>query len=132
MALQATKNNKKDYSRMQDMLIELKQAVQDHLQSGDVSPRLHRNTEALEGVVSKISQFLETQSQRKYFMRFMTAKSTADSLDDCEKDLEHALSLFQVRSCYSRPDGMQFLIFSTSVSFKCGNGCCHYTARYEG
>ncbi|KAJ7929069.1 hypothetical protein B0H13DRAFT_1965477 [Mycena leptocephala] len=100
-SVQATEDNRVDCTRLSKMVLDLASVAARHLEQ-NADP--HQFSWA---AFTRILQALQSSIKRSYARRFIECSNEKDLLRDCEKELQHCLDVFQIRSH-----------IATSVAFK--------------
>ncbi|KAJ6463252.1 hypothetical protein C8R47DRAFT_1157600 [Mycena vitilis] len=97
-SVQDTEENRVDCTRLSKMVLELASVAARHSEQ-DVDPRqFSLGVQSLSRAFTHILQALQTTKKRSYVRRFIECINERDLLRECEKELQHCLDLFQIRS----------------------------------
>ncbi|KAJ7477271.1 hypothetical protein B0H11DRAFT_2234737 [Mycena galericulata] len=96
-SVQATEENKVGCIRLSKMVIELASVAARQVEEGDPH-QLSLGMQSLGRGFTRILQALQESKKRSYTRRFLEAMNDSDLLLQCEKELQHCLDTFQIRS----------------------------------
>ncbi|KAJ7265949.1 hypothetical protein B0H12DRAFT_177972 [Mycena haematopus] len=97
-SVQATEDNKVDCARLIQMVIELASVAARHLEQSGETRQYSLGVESLSRAFTHILQALQNSVKRSYTRRFIESRNETDLLRECEKELQHCLNAFQIRS----------------------------------
>ncbi|KAJ6543953.1 hypothetical protein B0H19DRAFT_1169124 [Mycena capillaripes] len=97
-SVQATEDNRVDCTRLSKMVLDLASVAARHLEQNTDPQQLSLGIEGLRRAFTRILQALQGSIKRSYARRFIDSSSERDLLRECEKELQHCLDLFQIRS----------------------------------
>ncbi|KAK7061276.1 hypothetical protein R3P38DRAFT_3302495 [Favolaschia claudopus] len=80
------------------MIIELASVAARYLEENGPTPHFSLTMETLTRTFTRILQALQINLKRSYARRYVEASNERDLLRDCEKELQHCLDTFQIRS----------------------------------
>ncbi|KAJ6567426.1 hypothetical protein DFH09DRAFT_1363578 [Mycena vulgaris] len=96
-SVQATEDNKVDCIRLSKMVLELASVAARHVEEQAGSHQVTLGLQSLSRAFTRILQALQTSSKRSYARRLIESNDKS-LLCDCEKELQHCLDVFQIRS----------------------------------
>ncbi|KAJ7082608.1 hypothetical protein C8R43DRAFT_1052281 [Mycena crocata] len=97
-SVQATEDNKVDCIRLSKMVLELASAAARQVEEQVDPDQFSLGIQSLTRAFTRILQALQTSLKRSYTRRLIESTNERDLLRDCEKELQHCLDVFQIRS----------------------------------
>ncbi|KAJ7638345.1 hypothetical protein FB45DRAFT_399494 [Roridomyces roridus] len=97
-SVQATEDNKVECIRLSKMVIELASVVGRQMEDPADADQLAFGLKTLSSAFNRILQALQSSMKRSYTRRFVEYMNERDLLRECEKELQHCLDVFQIRS----------------------------------
>ncbi|KAJ7667487.1 hypothetical protein DFH06DRAFT_1322089 [Mycena polygramma] len=97
-SVQATEENRVDCTRLSKMVLELASVAARHSEQNADPHQFSLGVQGLSRAFTRILQALQTTNKRSYARRFIECTNERDLLRECEKELQHCLDLFQIRS----------------------------------
>ncbi|KAF7354830.1 hypothetical protein MSAN_01397400 [Mycena sanguinolenta] len=80
------------------MVVELASVATHHLEENGNTPQFSLGVQSLYDAFTRIGQALQESRERSYTRRFIESRKDSDLLRECEKELQHFLDAFQIRS----------------------------------
>ncbi|KAJ7367763.1 hypothetical protein DFH08DRAFT_829300 [Mycena albidolilacea] len=96
-SVQATEDNRVDCTRLIKMVIEIASVAARHLEHGD-TPQFSLGVESISRACARILEALKNSTKRSHARRLIESSNERDLLRECEKELQHCLDAFQIRS----------------------------------
>ncbi|KAJ7499475.1 hypothetical protein FB451DRAFT_1205582 [Mycena latifolia] len=97
-SVQATEDNKVDCIRLSKMVLELASVAARHVEEQTDSHQFALGIQSLTRAFTRILQALQTNMKRSKVRRFIESSNEQDLLRECEKELQHCLDVFQIRT----------------------------------
>ncbi|KAJ7749035.1 hypothetical protein DFH07DRAFT_775509 [Mycena maculata] len=96
--IQATEDNKVECIKLSKMVLELASVAARQMEEQENPHQLSLGLQSLSRAFTHILQALQTTMRRSHTRRLIEYTSESDLLRQCEKELQHCLDVFQVRS----------------------------------
>ncbi|KAJ7229166.1 hypothetical protein GGX14DRAFT_416946 [Mycena pura] len=97
-SVQATEDNKVDCTRLSKMVLDIANVAARHLEQRTDPQLSSLGIQSVGRACTRILQALAASSKRSYTRRFIESTNDKGLLLDCEKELQHCLDVFQMRS----------------------------------
>ncbi|KAJ7087347.1 hypothetical protein B0H15DRAFT_309505 [Mycena belliarum] len=97
-AVQATEDNEVDCIRLSKMVLDLANVASQYAEDQAGSRQLALGIQILNKAFTRILQALQANTKRSRLRRLIEASNERDLLRDCERELQHCLDVFQIRS----------------------------------
>ncbi|KAJ6516443.1 P-loop containing nucleoside triphosphate hydrolase protein [Mycena sanguinolenta] len=97
-SVHATEDNEVNCTRLIKMVNQLASIASRHFEQDGNTPQFLLGVQSLYQAFTRIQQALQESRERSYARRLIESSRDADLLQECEKELQHCLDTFQIRS----------------------------------